>query len=109
MKRFIAALISLTALFSSCESFIDLQPLDQISMDDYWKTATELENYTRQFYPAFCPWTQMVADMVTDNDDMITGSPSVIMNGARSKTTGNWTWEWHNIRNVTIFFANYTK
>lgn len=110
MKQFIASLISLTALlFSSCENFIDLQPLDRISMDDYWKTATELENYTRQFYPAFCPWTQMVAEMGTDNDDMITGSPSVIMNGARSKTTGNWTWEWNNIRNVNIFFANYTK
>lgn len=109
MKRFIFVVISLTALFSSCESFIDLQPLDKITMDDYWKTSTELENYTRQFYPSFCPWTQMVADMGMDNDDVIAGSPSVIMNGSRSKSTGNWTGEWTNIRNVNIFFANYSK
>ena len=46
-------------------------------------------NIIRGNYPSFCPWTQMVAEMATDNDDMITGSPSVIMNGVRSKTTGN--------------------
>ncbi len=109
MKRFILTAISCMALLCSCEKFIDLQPLDKITMDDYWSTSTELEYYTRQFYPAFCPWTQMVADMATDNDNMISGSPSTIMNGVRSKSTGNWTWEWNNIRNVNIFFENYTK
>lgn len=93
MKRFILTAVSFMTLLCSCENFIDLQPMDKITMDDYWSTSTELEYYTRQFYPSFCPWTQMVAEMATDNDDMITGSPSVIMNGVRSKTTGNWTGE----------------
>lgn len=101
MKRFILTAVSFMTLLCSCENFIDLQPMDKITMDDYWSTSTELEYYTRQFYPSFCPWTQMVAEMATDNDDMITGSPSVIMNGVRSKTTGNWTGEWTSIRNVT--------
>lgn len=109
MKRFILTAVSFMTLLCSCENFIDLQPMDKITMDDYWSTSTELEYYTRQFYPSFCPWTQMVAEMATDNDDMITGSPSVIMNGVRSKTTGNWTGEWTSIRNVNIFFEHYTK
>ncbi len=109
MKRFILTAVSCMTLLCSCENFIDLQPMDKITMDDYWSTSTELEYYTRQFYPSFCPWTQMVAEMATDNDDMITGSPSVIMDGVRSKTTGNWTGEWTSIRNVNIFFEHYTK
>lgn len=109
MKRVIFFVVILTFLFNSCEKFIDLQPLDKITMDKYWKTSTELEYYVRQFYPAFCPWTQMVADMGVDNDDMILGSPSDIMNGARSVARGNWTSEWTNIRNVNIFLNNYTK
>ena len=82
--------------------------MDQVTMDEYWTTSTELEYYTRQFYPAFCGQSQML-DLASDNDDMINGSPSVIMDGTRSKTTGSWTGEWTNIRNVNIFFANYRK
>ena len=76
MKRFILTAVSFMTLLCSCENFIDLQPMDKITMDDYWSTSTELEYYTRQFYPSFCPWTQMVAEMATDNDDMITGNVS---------------------------------
>ena len=107
MKRFIL-FIFLLGTFCSCEDFIDLQPMDQVTMDEYWTTSTELEYYTRQFYPAFCGQSQML-DLASDNDDMINGSPSVIMDGTRSKTTGSWTGEWTNIRNVNIFFANYRK
>lgn len=107
MKRFILFIFLLGA-FCSCEDFIDLQPMDQVTMDEYWITSTELEYYTRQFYPAFCGQSQML-DLTSDNDDMINGSPSVIMDGTRSKTTGSWTGEWTNIRNVNIFFANYRK
>ena len=107
MKRFILFIFLLGA-FCSCEDFIDLHPMDQVTMDEYWTTSTELEYYTRQFYPAFCGQSQML-DLASDNDDMINGSPSVIMDGTRSKTTGSWTGEWTNIRNVNIFFANYRK
>ena len=107
MKRFIL-FIFLLGTFCSCEDFIDLQPLDQVTMDEYWTTSTELEYYTRQFYPAFCTQSEML-DFASDNDDMIDGSPSIIMDGTRSKRTGTWTSEWTNIRNVNIFFANYRK
>lgn len=107
MKRILLS-IFLFGTLCSCEDFIDLQPLDQITMEDYWGTATELEYYTRQFYPAFCNQTTMLG-FASDNDDMINGSPSIILDGIRSKTTGNWMWEWSNIRKVNIFFANYSK
>ena len=48
MKHIILAAASCMALLCSCEDFIDLKPLDQITMEDYWSSATELEYYTRQ-------------------------------------------------------------
>jgi hypothetical protein len=40
---------------------------------------------------------------------MIQGNPSPVLNGERTKRTGNWTGEWRNIRNVNIFFKNYGR
>lgn len=96
-------------LFNSCEEFIDLKPLDKISMSNYWKTSTDLGNYTLQFYPNAFPGKNMVAEVGGNSDDMIVASPSTILNGERAKRTGNWQSEWSNIRNVNIFFENYKK
>lgn len=103
--------ISVTFIFTliSCENFIDLKPLDQITVDNYWKRSTDLKNYVLQFYPQFFPYSQMVVDLAVNSDDMIHGSPSIIMNGERTTRTGNWRNEWTPIRNVNIFFENYRK
>jgi hypothetical protein len=96
-------------VFSSCEDFIDLKPLDKISTDDYWKTPRDLEYYTKQFYPVFAPNNQMVVETATHSDDMVHGSHSNILNGERTSRTGDWKWEWNKIRNINIFFENYHK
>ncbi|QGY47931.1 RagB/SusD family nutrient uptake outer membrane protein [Maribellus comscasis] len=99
--------VATVLLISSCENFIDLQPLDQISMDDYWKTSTDLENYMLQFYPTLPSSIIVDADMNSDN--MLTSSPNTILNGERTLRTGNWKNEWSNLRNVNIFLENYGK
>lgn len=110
MKRFTYLFLTLTiALFNACEDFIDLKPLDKISTDDYWKAPKDLEYYTKQFYPVFAPNSQMVAETATHSDDMVHGSPSNILNGERTRRTGDWKWEWNKIRNINIFFENYHK
>jgi len=101
-------------LFNSCEKFIDLQPLDKISTNNYWKTSNDLKNYMLQFYPDAFPNTQMIAEKAVDSEDMVSGNRgsggiSLIMNGERVKRTGNWKWEWASIRNINIFFSNYQK
>lgn len=92
--------------FNSCEDFIDLQPLDKISSNDYWNTAADLENYVIQFYPNL-GGSNMVHDDTGDSDDIVYGNLSAILNGQRTPATGNWRGEWTNIRNVNIFFDNY--
>ncbi len=112
MKRLIYLFFAVVLFhFISCEDFIDLEPLDKISTENYWKASKDLEYYTLQFYPVFCPKYQdgMVAETATHSDDMVHGSPSNILNGERTRRTGDWKWEWDKIRNVNIFFENYRR
>lgn len=110
MKSYIKILsVILIAALSSCEDFIDLQPRDRISMNEYWKKSSDLENYVLQFYPVFYPYTEMVSQTAVDSDNMVHGNPSTILNGERSVRTGNWAGEWQKIRNVNIFFKYYSQ
>lgn len=110
INRFLVLTLFATILLYSCEDFIDLKPLDQITEDNYWKSSNDLRNYVYQFYPAFFPYSQMVAELGTNSDEMVHGgTPSLILNGERTSRTGRWTSEWTQIRNVNIFFRNYEK
>jgi hypothetical protein len=116
MKHIIYILFVQVLLLTSCEKFIDLKPLDKISMDDYWKTTKDLEYYTMQFYPSFYNsdnseniLTEMVTQTATDSDDMIyEGYASNLLNGKRSRRTGTWRYEWNKIRNINIFIRIIT-
>lgn len=101
--------ITILLLFISCEDFIDLEPLDQITVDNYWKSSSDLENYMLQFYPRFFPDNGMIGGLTAHTDNMVFSNISTIMHGERSPRTGSWRWEWTDIRNVNVFFANYEK
>ena len=110
MKSLIYILTVLTLLLlNSCQKFIDLQPLDRISTNDYWKTSTDLKNYMLQFYPSVFSGTQMVVENAGSSDDMISETVNTVMNGERALTTGNWRGDWSPIRNINIFFDNYKR
>lgn len=110
MRSFINIIgISLLLVLGSCEQFIDLQPLDKIGVDAYWKKSSDLQNYMLQFYPLFSPNAEMVESSAGNADNMVQGNPSAILNGERTTRRGNWTGEWRNIRNVNIFFKYYER
>ncbi len=48
MKRILLSIFLLGA-FCSCEDFIDLQPLDQVTMDDYWSWSIIRGSFIRLF------------------------------------------------------------
>lgn len=110
MKNLKYLLIFITFfLHNSCEEFIDLSPLDQISSNNYWKSSSDLKNYVSQFYPIAFPTSSMVAELAIHSDDFIYQSQSSIMNGERVISTGNWRGEWSPIRSINIFLNNYKK
>jgi hypothetical protein len=110
MKNRICLLTVLTFFsFVSCEEFIDLQPLDEIGMNDYWKTSTDLENYVKQFYPICFDDEVMVDDMENNSDFLIKPDISEVLNGERVIRAGNWRSDWQGIRAINIFFSNYRR
>lgn len=103
-------------LMASCADYLDREPLTQIGNDSYWKSSSDLENYTLQFYPSFPAFSVVGSyfgligwDGTRGSDTQITGTPSAVWNGSRSPVTSGGNWTWTNIRSVNVFFANYKK
>ena len=101
----------------SCEDMLDKPPLDQISSDQYWKTSSDLEKYTMQFYtivptqgtPSYTGI--FIADAQYGSDDAIIADANTTLNGSRAvvNSASGSNWDWTQIRSVNIFFDNYQK
>ncbi|RPE12543.1 RagB/SusD family nutrient uptake outer membrane protein [Chitinophaga lutea] len=112
-----AALLLTTGITSSCKKdYLERKPLTQVSNDEYWKTADDLDKYVLQFYTTF-PVIESVGsytgltswDAVRGADTQISGTASTMWNGARAPVTSGGNWTWTDIRNVNTFFENYRK
>ena len=107
-------LIIVFPMIMSCEKFLDRPPLDEVGIDNYWKTATDLENYVVHFYPRF-KGHSMVSDNnnryydETASDNIIYTVPNNLLDGSTSPAPGRWISDWDDIRSVNIFLDNYTK
>ena len=109
--------MGLISLLISCSNFLDREPLDQISTDQYWHTAKDLANYTLQFYVNFPNHKNISSgytgamgwDAFRGSDHQIIQTPVTQMNGTRSVSQSGNGWSWSNVRSVNIFFENYGK
>lgn len=98
------------SLLYTCEDFINLNPLDDISSEDYWREPSHLDNYIKRFYNYFPSHANNFPLRESDDsDDMIYQSQSEILNGERTPTLGGWRSDWNRIRDINIFFDNYHK
>lgn len=112
MKRYNCILLLFVTLviMAACEDFLDRPPLDKMSNNDYWKTPNDLKNYVLQFYPQLPSFqNEFTANSDEDSDNAMSSTISMILNGERTRSTGNWRSQWTNIRNINIFFDNYQK
>ena len=117
MKKNIIYIISgiLSLGCVSCEDLLDRAPLDKIGNNSYWKTATDLKNYTMQFYTLFPTYGTpghagiFMADAHYGSDDAILGDANTTLNGARAVANSGGNWDWKKIRSVNIFFDNYAR
>lgn len=116
MKNIYIYLLFAIIVFSSCgrEDFLNRYPLDQITDQNYWKKARDLELYVNQFYvnlPGFTIGSQDAGIFVIDNnsDNMIPIQFNSILGGTRTVPASGGGWSWTNIRAVNVFLANYRK
>jgi len=115
MKRLIYLGIAALGL-SACTKMLDVPPVDQISNDQYWKTASDLDAYVLQFYTTFPTFRNQSGyhgtigqDAYSGSDHQIQNIPVALMNGTRTATASGGRWNWASIRAVNIFFENYEK
>lgn len=95
---------------SACEDFIDIQPEDQIGVNEYFKTNNDIENYVKKYYTRFPAHGSANQPLMESNsDNLIVATPNVVLNGSRAPQTGRWINEWDDIRSVNILFDNIDR
>lgn len=110
ISKYISIIWAILAL-TSCEDFIDNPPEDQISINDYFTTANDVDNYVKKFYEVFPGHGNATLPISeNDSDNLILTVPNEVLNGTRALQTGSWedseAYVWDNIRAVNILFDN---
>lgn len=111
--------VGVLTCFSSCNDFLDMEPLSDITPENYYLTADQIEEFTNQLYTDILTThgsnsSTFEIDKDTDNQ------PSTETPGSKYDNTGQWkvsmdnsAWSWTNIRNVNyglgIIVGNYEK
>lgn len=108
MKKqfFYIVLMGLVAPLASCNDFLDMEPMSEITPEDYYQTVDQVEEFTNQLYADILTThgsysSTFEIDKDTDNQ------PSTETPGNKYDNTGQWkvsmdnsSWSWTNIRNV---------
>jgi hypothetical protein len=91
-------LLALTA----CEDFLTRRPKDELSPDTYFKTETECQLYTNNFYTILPAATDFYQE---DDDYIIPNSLSTKVIGNRVVPTTSGTWNWNMLRQINFFLS----
>lgn len=100
MKHIMLAVTILT--LTACEDFLVRKPKDELSPDTYFRTETECQLYTNNFYTIL----PAASDFYLEDDDYIIPnslSTKVIGNRVVPATSG--TWNWNMLRQINFFLS----
>jgi hypothetical protein len=110
MKK-ITIILLLAVLLSGCnDDFLDRAPLSEISPENSFNTAADLELYTNSFYNDLSGFGGII-----ENDNL---SDNVLFNGVPREQTGDRLipaeagsggWSWGDLRKINIFFENFER
>src|SRR5690606_36363056 len=109
----IVFLIALIMLSLGCEDdYLDRLPLNEISTEDYWERASDLELYMNNFYTVFnvsgSDRYENIFAKDIQSDDMTHVQANPRLRGSRTVPESGG-WNYNTIRNINYFFSNYTK
>ncbi len=114
MKHFYikVLVLSLVVISGACkDDFLERYPLDEISSQNYWKTANDVRLYANQFYPQvfFVSGSDRYENLFAadiDSDDMVFVSAYPRFRGSRVvPATGGL--DYNRIRSINYFLENY--
>lgn len=99
------------ALVSCNNDFMDRYPLAEISPENSFKTAKDLQLYTNSFYEDLPEIKDIIdADLKTDNV-AYTSIPEEQRSHERTvpSDAGSGGWNWSDLRKINLFFDNYER
>ena len=99
--RYMILAVMLLAL-TACEDFLTRRPKDELSPDTYFKTETECQLYTNNFYTILPAATDFYQE---DDDYIIPNSLSTKVIGNRVVPTTAGTWNWNMLRQINFFLS----
>lgn len=94
---YFAAGLALAASTTGCDDALDLSPKSQIGLDEYFKSANDLQVFSNYFYPAVLT-QNMDGDPAFDDqaDDLVAIPMSSLLRGGNSRSVpasgGGWSW-----------------
>ena len=113
----IALSVGLIALFASCNDFLDMEPMSQITPENYYQTVSQVEEFTNQLYTDVLV-THGSNSSTFEIDKNTDNQPATETPGNKYDNTGQWkvsmensSWSWTKIRNINyginIIMDNY--
>ncbi|WP_268035880.1 RagB/SusD family nutrient uptake outer membrane protein [Algoriphagus sp. PAP.12] len=105
LYTFAVALLAATFL-SSCEDFLETEPVDKLVPNNFFQSEKDLELYTNSFYQRMLPGGLEVVqgdewgDYTSKNQ-----SPAYIAGYYSSVDEGAWSWS--DLRNINYFLENF--
>ena len=87
---------------TACEDFLTRRPKDELSPDTYFRTETECQLYTNNFYTIL----PVASDFYLEDDDyVIPKSLSAKVIGNRVVPSSAGTWNWVMLRQINFFLS----
>jgi len=106
--KHICIVIAVAAGSYSCsDDFLDKQPLSEITAENFFNTASDLELYTNGFYRMWPSTSIYNGESMTDN--IIQTELSDEMRGTRLVPTSGGGWDWDYLRDINFFLQEYEK
>ncbi|GAA5219415.1 RagB/SusD family nutrient uptake outer membrane protein [Membranihabitans marinus] len=95
----------------SCQDFLEKPPLDQVGLDDYWKSTIDLKNYVAKFYIDLPRHenNRHSGYQEEESDNLVYTRANALLNGENTLSTGSWQYDFTPVRSINIFFDNYKR
>jgi hypothetical protein len=107
MKRIIYILAIVASLAISCsDDFLDRTPLDELTPQDYFKSANDLKLYANRFYPLLPSHSAYGGGtfwMETNSDNLVPGTEDKRLTGTNTVPSSGGGWVWDEVRQANYF------
>lgn len=104
--RTILTLFLLLGLISSCEDFLETEPVDKLVPNSFFQSEKDLELYTTSFYQRMLPGGLEVVQSDEMGDYSSKNQSPAYISGSYTSVNEPY-WNWTDLRNINYFLENF--